>query len=237
LRSVRVGDHRGALDPLLQGVATACEASADALSAPVPKPTDATLSPVVETASGRRERMLGELRALCDGFQLELAKLDDLADTERSLRTEILALRRQRDDLEHAVAGLQATVDRLNSDIRRLNVALTDAGTSIAEAETLSAKWRGEAEQTRREAENASCEKVAKAGRDVDKMMERYLTPVIAIVGQGSIGADDLQPIKVNLGNLQQKVKALTDRMGSEPAGLDGVQAAPNGGSTDEGGN
>jgi hypothetical protein len=222
LRSVRVRDHRGARDPLLHWIASACDASADMLSAHTPEPIRPESPPAAETAHGRRERMLGELRTLCDEFQLEFGKLNALEDDARAVGTEVHTLRRERDGLAHTIADLRATIDRLNGEIRRLIDALTDSGTKIAEAEAIEAKWRAEAEQARREAENATREKVSKAGRDVDKMIERYLAPVIMIVEQGSIGMDDIPPIKVNLLNLQQKVKALTDRMGTDSSGPDG---------------
>jgi hypothetical protein len=229
LRSVRVRDHRGARDPLLQGIASACDASANILSAPTPQPIHPESAPAAESAPGRRERMLGELRTFCDEFQLEIVKINALEDDERAVRTEVHALRRERDDLEHTVAALRATIDRLDGEIRRLLVALTDSETKIAEAEAIEVKWRAEAEQARREAENATREKVAKAGRDIDKIIERYLIPVLMIVEQSPLVMDDIPPIKVNLLNLQQKVKALTDRMGAEPARPDGEKAAANG--------
>jgi hypothetical protein len=222
LRSIRVRDHRGARDPLLQGIASACDASADVLSAPVPEPICPESPPAAETATGRRERMISELRTLCDNFQMEIGKLSALEEDSRAVHTEVHRLRRDRDDLTHTVADLRATIDRMNGEIRRLAVALSDSGAKITEAETIEARWRTEAEQARREAENATREKVAKAGRDVDKMMERYLTPVVMIVEQGSIDTDDIAPIKVNLLNLQQKVKALTERMGTDSTGPDG---------------
>jgi hypothetical protein len=217
LRSVRVRDHRGAKDPLLHGIASACDASADKLSTPAPEPIRRESQAAAETASGRRERMLSALRTLSDDFRLEIEKLNTLEDDARSMRTEVHALRRERDDLTHTVADFRSKIDWLNGEIRQLGVALTESGKKIAEAETIEGKWRAEAEQARREAENAAREKVAKAGGDVDKIIERYLVPVIMIVEQGSIGIDDITPIKVNLINLQQKVKYLTDRMSSDP--------------------
>jgi uncharacterized coiled-coil protein SlyX len=222
LRSVRVRDHSGARDPLLQGIASACDAAADSLSAPVPEPVQPASPPAAVTAGVRRERMVSELRTLCDDFQMEIEKFNAMEDEARAVHTEVHALRRERDDLTHTIADLRATIDRLNDEIRRLTVALGDSGTKIAQAEAIEARWRAEADQARREAENATREKVSKAGRDVDKMMERYLAPVLMIIEQGSIGTDDIEPIKVNLLNLQQKVKALTERMGSNSAGPEG---------------
>jgi chromosome segregation ATPase len=219
-------------------MASACDASADSLSTPTLKQAvPSSLPQVVETASGRRERMLGELKALSNGFALEIAKIDGLEEEVGSFRNEVQELRRRRDELVNATAGLNATIDRLSGEIRVLDLTVAGAEARVAAADMRAEKWRLEAEQARREAENVTREKIAKAGREIDKMMERYLKPVLVIVGQGAIDADDLQPISVNLENLQQKVKALTDKMGAEPAAPDGARFAASRGSTDEAGN
>ena len=120
---------------------------------------------------------------------------------------------------------------------RRKGLEPSAALAASTDAESRVARWRQEADQARRESENATRERLAQAARNIEKMLDRYLAPALPLLENGVIGTEEIQPVMVNLGNLNQKIRVLTNRMSANAAVPSDASIVPMTKSTDETGN
>jgi hypothetical protein len=210
MRSIKVKDHQvWSLDPLLLSMATAVSVAAG-----VRKPNEAApVTRLSETPSTKREHLLTSLRTICRTVESELEGIAKYEDQLQTTRLDAESLRRQRDILEQTISNLRIEAVRLTDALAGARTQLSNMEKELVAIKLDSEGWRRESEQGRFEAAAEIREKIARAGREILQITERYGLPMTAALEQQVISPDDLAPLRVNLKNLVQKLNAQAGRM------------------------
>jgi hypothetical protein len=210
MRSIQVKDHQvWSLDPLLLSMATAVSAAAGTRQLREPEPATKSL----ETPAAKREHLLSSLRSICRAVESELEGISKYEDQLHTTRLDAESLRRQRDILEQTISNLRNEAVRLTDALAGARTLLSCAKNELVAAKLDSERWRGESKQGRLEAATEIREKIARAGREILQITERYGLPLMAALEQQQISTDDIEPLRVNLKNLVQKLNVQASRM------------------------
>ncbi len=210
LRSIQVKDHQvWSVDPLLLSMATAVSVAVG-----TPKLPDAeTATKVPDTPANKRENLISSLRGICRAVESELEGIAKYEDQLQTTRLDAESLRRQRDILEQTIGNLRSEAARLSDALVGTRTQVLSTEKELVAVKMDSERWRRESEQGRFEAAAEIREKIARAGREILQITERYGLPMMAVLEQPEISTDDLMPLRVNLKNLVQKMTAQAGRM------------------------